>query len=363
MKRRVLFVVAISAVGAALVGVALWRWESRHAAPSDTVAEMDTALADVATMAPTDAPNTKSSTSIARQGSDALLDPLPPLDMPLAQALPELEQRARVGDRSAACRLAVERQTCGSLEDDLIVHDRWLAERERALSAGIKGVSAEEVRQAFEAELGGRERRLNWKVKHCEGVPPTDGKADVDAWRRAAQLGSWAAMRDYASGAVFEWSNLLANADQLSQYKSEAERMALTVASWGDVPMNLALADAYSPYPQGDIAKSLLRQAVKPNAAMALAMYKRLQRDLATVVPDATISNAASSVEVRVRNEVAFLESRMNERDRARADDILMRVDRQWHPATQGLQRDVAPYIGEQSQRSPRYACGQSRDQ
>jgi hypothetical protein len=327
------------------------------------VGAVDAASVDVAKLTQTDASSDKSSARTVSRDRGTVLDPLPSLDMPLAQALPELELRAHGGDHTAACRLAAERQTCASLEDDLIVHDRWLAKREQVFSASIKGVSAEEVRQAFEIELSGRESRLSWKVKHCEGVPPIDGKALVEDWRRAAQLGSWAAMRDYASGAVFEWSNLLANADQLSQYKNEAERMALAVAGWGDVPMNLSLADAYSPYQQGNVAKSLLRQAVKPNAAMALAMYKRLQRDMALVDPSATNANAASSIDIRARNEIEFLESRMNEHDRIRAGEFMEVMDKQWQSVSRGLWKDAELYVGEQARRSPRFSCGHSRDQ
>src|SRR5688572_24849419 len=38
--------------------------------------------------------------------------PLPPPDVPLADVLPELEQRARAGDANASCRIGLELHRC-----------------------------------------------------------------------------------------------------------------------------------------------------------------------------------------------------------------------------------------------------------
>lgn len=292
-------------------------------------------------------------------------EPLPPLDMPLAQALDELERRVREGDRAAACRLAVERQTCASMENDLIVHDRWLASREQVFQKGITDnsfVTAEQIRNSFEMELEGREKGVAWKRQHCEEVPPIDGKALVEDWRRAAKLGSWPAMRDYAGGAAFEWSHLLANAEQLARYRGEAGSMALVVAGWGDVAINLTLAEAYSPFKQGDTADSLLRQAVKPNAAMSLAMYKRLEREMAAVDTQSRLWNESSSVALRARSEIAYLESRLSDAERAHANEVMKMLDKQWQPPNRGLWKGAQLFPGQLMQRSPRHACGATRD-
>ena len=209
---------------------------------------------------------------------------LPPPDVPLAQAHPTLETLARAGNAPAACRLAAEVEICGDLPVRRQDHDRWLAERGRALELvtmdGPAG-AATDFERVFEAQLEHRTQLLDRFSRHCTGAPIATARESIANWRRAALLGHPTAVKQYASGRVFGWDGILETAPLLPRYRAEAESMLEQVARQGDLEATILLARAHSPLPAQ--ARSLLAQVVEPDGARALALYRHAYAAVAQV--------------------------------------------------------------------------------
>lgn len=205
-------------------------------------------------------------------------EPLPPLDLPLARALPALQRQAAAGDPAAACRLAAEYQNCLSLPQQREELGAWLAQRRRALElVTANGPNTEYVdtfQKSFDQELAVRENRLAPRERRCEGVELPAPAVVLRQWRQAALLGDPTAMRYYASGNAFRWSNVLDSADVLAAYRNEAPAMAWSLVRQGDLLMTLRVASAASSLTR--FSPGLLDQVIDDDPALALALYRRV---------------------------------------------------------------------------------------
>lgn len=205
-------------------------------------------------------------------------EPLPPLDLPLASALPALQRQAAAGVPAAACRLAAEYQNCMSLPEQREELAAWLAQRRRALELttanGTRTENVDIFQRNFEQELALRENRLAPRERRCEGVELPTAAAVLRQWRQAALLGDPTAMRYYASGSGFRWSNVLDSADVLAAYRNEAPAMAWSLVRQGDLLMTLRVASAASSLTR--FSPGLLDQVIEDDPALALALYRRV---------------------------------------------------------------------------------------
>lgn len=204
--------------------------------------------------------------------------PLPPLDVPLALALPALQAQAQAGVPAAACRLAAEYQNCLALERRREEMADWLSERRRAFELvtanGQDTRLVDTFQRTFEEQLAQRENGLAAHERRCEGVALPDEAGLLRHWRQAAVLGDPTAMRYYASGTAFRWSNVLAAPDVQAAYRSEAASMAWSLARQGDLLMTLRLASATSSLTR--FRPGLLDEVVEDDPALALALYRRV---------------------------------------------------------------------------------------
>lgn len=109
--RLVLPLLVLVALAAGFLGGRALPPQGTDATPAakDEAAHVDaaaTARNEVAT------PAAPGAATAAPAGTAAAVAPLPPLDAPLRDILPALEQRARAGDSAAACRLALDIELC-----------------------------------------------------------------------------------------------------------------------------------------------------------------------------------------------------------------------------------------------------------
>lgn len=235
------------------------------------------------------------------------LPPLPALDIPLANIMPELERRAANGESPAACRIAAELGRCRGLRAGREEHDRWLASRRIALELAVAGRDAQTVaafNRVFNQELDLRESRLRALEQHCENVDLPTGAELTLRWQRAARLGDASAMRHYASGRAFGWGSILESAQLLPQYQQEAERMALELVRAGDLAMTLQLAAAAAPLASRH--QSLLGQVVDEDTALSVALYRRTLAALEVVD-----SHIARRVATDIRGQLDLIEGGM----------------------------------------------------
>ena len=256
------------------------------------------------------------------------IEPLPPVRAPLAQSLPELQRRAAAGEGDAACRIATGLAQCIGLEFRRQQHDRWLAQRRRALALVMHGNPEKEetakiFSASFERELAIRERPLNGLGEYCRDVPVPTPAQLAAAWRRAAQLGNPAAMRHYAGGGAFSWWSILDTAPLMPTYRAEAEAMALSLARRGDLETTVMLASAYSPLPGQ--TRTLLGQVVAEDGARALMLYRRVQAALQPLD-----THEARSLSKWIGIEVEQLEYHLPEAERARAAGLLWPDAAEW---------------------------------
>jgi hypothetical protein len=200
--------------------------------------------------------------------------PLPDLSMPLRNALPELKRRADAGEPAAACRLAAEIEFCDDVSRRLDEAANELHYPGTGADHAANAEFAARQRQAREAAATRGERLLQ-ESTHCEGVPQFMSGERLRYWRTAALGGSLPAINYYVMGRAFRPDDTLDNLDALRLYRSEVEAIAMRGIAAGDVSTTLAMAGAYSP--QRRSQRSLLYQAVKPDAGKALALYLQAQ--------------------------------------------------------------------------------------
>lgn len=267
---------------------------------------------------------------------------LPSLETPLALVVDDLRQRVNLGEEGAGCRLAAEYSYCAQLPYRQVELDHWLAERRRALDLLTSPKSKQEVAESIDREMAFREQRVQEVEQHCNGVTIPQGKEVIRLWRDAALAGNPIAMKQYASGNAFRWGNVLDSLSELNTYKFEAEHVATVAAERGDMDMLFSLAAAYSPY-QSEL-RSLLAQAIKPDSARALALYRHIHAALLRN------GNENERVTKEVRDRINDLEKRLSGEELSRAQGIALNDIQSWEPPTVrgvhgldpgGRQRDV----------------------
>lgn len=274
-RRKLIFLVLVLVAGGALLA-GLWMSDvsSRPAGVPVQVSDADG-----------DEPVPEARTSKPRAEIEA---PLPPLDLPLAGILPELERRAAQGEAAAACRLASELASCQWLPMRREQHVNWLVERQRALentaATGDAGAVAEFTRR-FERQSESRERGLAEQEARCAGVAAPDEPTMARHWYHAARSGSRLAQRYWATGRPFPPTAMLNSQAELAVYRAQAPDMAWQLVREGDLPTTLALAGALAPLDSRRF--SLLGQAVQEDPVDSLALYLRLQDALSEADPQA----------------------------------------------------------------------------
>lgn len=214
--------------------------------------------------------------------------PLPSLDAPLAETLPELQRRAAMGETGAACRLAAELSSCQWLPMRREQHVNWLVEGQRTLewtAASKDPVAIANFTRRFERQSASRERGLAAQEARCAGVEPPDEPTMARHWYQAARAGSKLAQRYWASGRSFPPMAMLNSQAELAVYRAQAPGMARQLVREGDLPTTLALAGALAPLHSRRM--NLLGQTMPEDAVESLALYLRLQDVLGEAGPDA----------------------------------------------------------------------------
>lgn len=249
---------------------------------------------------------------------------LPPRDTPLLYTIDQLKRLDAQGDAGATCRLAAEYAFCAQLEGRREEFDRWLSEREQTLDLISTPEARSQLAQNIELESARRQARLGEIEKHCEGVEMADTREIVRLWQRSAHAGNPAAMKQYASGNAFRWNGILNVLQELDAYRKEAGPIATAAAQRGDFDLVLMLAASYSPHQiQGG---SLLAQAVKPDPARALALYRFAQGSLERN------GHAERRIFKEVSRSIARLERDVNPDQLERASRILTTELSSWTP-------------------------------
>nr|WP_298132180.1 hypothetical protein [uncultured Pseudoxanthomonas sp.] len=264
--------------------------------------------------------------------------PLPPLDTPLREALPELRRRADAGEAGAACRLAAEMDQCDSVRQRLEQTANVLTYSANAAERGpAPSPEAEARRRAMREAMVKRSEQLLQESTHCEGVPAFAAGERVRYWRSAALGGSVPAMRHYAIGSPFRREDMLSNLEALRVYRQEAEKIALRAVEAGDFAVTMTLAGAYSPARRSE-GGSLLNQVVQPDAAKAWALLEQAQ-SLMGQAP-----GQAPSERQRMRFERQFreLEAGMDNATLAHARNLSAQY-RQAAPVAFGVNRPRTP--------------------
>lgn len=281
---------AMLALGA---GYALW---PRQSSPLPAAGSERAASTPGVDPAPSGPATAAASPSPAREAG-----PLPPMNAPLAEILPELERRAATGDTAAACRIAAERGGCSWLRAQREHHLSWAAREQQKLELASASASPEVMAEAtrrLDRELSWREAQLEASESRCAGIDaPRPARVAAD-WRRAAQLGSPSAMRYWASGQAIQPNGVLDALDELAAYRAGAPAMARQLVRNGDLAMTLAMANATAPLSSRTL--SLLGQALDEDAALSLALYRRTLAALETA-GDGHAADLAAGVRERIK--------------------------------------------------------------
>lgn len=241
--------------------------------------------------------------------------PLPSLDAPLAQTLPELQRRAAMGETGAACRLAAELSSCQWLPMRREQHVNWLVGRQRELEAVAAGKSPAAIAnftRNFERQSASRERGLAAQEARCAGVEAPDEPTMSRHWYQAARAGSKLAQRYWSTGRSFPPMAMLNSQAELAVYRAQAPAMARQLVREGDLPTTLALAGALAPLHSRRFA--LLGQAVEEDPVESLALYARVRDALEEAGPD------AGGLQVEVSHRIELLEELMTPAQRADAE-------------------------------------------
>lgn len=211
--------------------------------------------------------------------------PLPPHDVPLAQVRDELEQRARSGDRRAACRLAVDLIRCQELPTVRAASSAM----ERSLARD--DVARDEPNVGFRIDFLARtQNRLEALEPLCAGIAALDAAQGFDWLLRAAELGHAPSMAEFARRPAVPFQAYLSELDRLRVYRERAPEMAMRAIAAGDVSLLPELASAHLDNP-GHMASSPLSQLVQRDNATAYAYYALMQRFMP--VPAAPASTGA----------------------------------------------------------------------
>ena len=299
--------IVIAVVAAVVLFVLRERWQDASPAASALAAE-----------APEAVPGGEAS---AVAGTLALAPvppagPLPPLDVPLAQVVPELERRAAAGETGAACRLAYELSVCRWSSGDHETHARWLRRKTQELDrleAQKNTAAINTFRGEFERDLARREEQLAKRNERCRGFTEIEPSMMAQRWYQAARLGSLSARRIWVGGEALPPDGYLASTAELALYRATAGDMAWQLVREGDLPTTLRVAHALSGVHRSRY--SLLAQALPEDRAMAIALYGR-----ALVALDGNDTPDAKSLRQQVEGELELLGDLSTADDRAEAE-------------------------------------------
>jgi hypothetical protein len=234
--------------------------------------------------------------------------PLPPLDAPLTAIVRDLKPRAEAGDARALCRLAVEYRYCADLQDRMQMIESGVARAQQNAESGRRSGwrSPERMASAFE--------ETNRLYQHCEGVETPPSTEIVRYMREAASAGHPQAASYYATGDMFDNSDMLDNLPELALYRDNAESIALAAVAQGDLRAAWELARAYASDPD-DRRRPLLAQAVDPQPATALSLLYALRSSIG----NASTAGESQTLMPQVQERIASLEQRLSPADVARA--------------------------------------------
>ena len=211
--------------------------------------------------------------SKARRVDPRTVPALPALETPLRQSIEDLRERAAQGDALAACRIAAEYEWCERSRQRQTMSARRL-EALRTTPPQAAPDAARASRRLEQATRFAAEAEQAYRL-HCEGAPVLGAAERAGYWRQAALQGHLPSMRHYANGNAFRFDDILDALPELTRYRAEAESMALRAANAGDMAMTYALAMGYAAGADGG-RRSFLAQAVQPDEARALVLFRRL---------------------------------------------------------------------------------------
>ncbi len=318
--------VAVLAMGAAL------HWRFDQMAPG-----MRAGISPAASQRPVEVPASATSSVSQRYPhpgpgpEPARAAPLPSRDIPFHLVVDDLKRRAAKGEAAAGCRLAAEYLHCSQMPERRDAMDRWLGESDKA-RAFWEANNDTEAAARFDDVMAERQQTLAALAAHCQGVVVPTSAEMVGLWRDSAVAGNPAALKQYASGNAFRWNTLLEALPELTRYRQEAGRMATIAAERGDFDMLLSLAAAYHPQPQG--GRSLLTQALQPDEARSLALYRRVESVLADD------GSRQKPLGRQVRERIERLEMRLSQAELMRADAIARSELAAWRtPVVRGVDR------------------------
>lgn len=333
MKARIWIGVVVVAC---VIGVLAMLWPFSKGAPvevdpASAEAPVDTADAPVAEVAEKPIPRPAPSAT------------LPSTNAPLSLIVDDLKRRAGAGDAAAGCRLAAEYALCAQLPHRQSEFDQWLTGRQRALELITEAATRQAAASHIALEMPRWEARVQQLEDHCRGVEVPGAPAIARLWRAAALGGNPVAMKQYASGNAFRWGNLLESLPELTTYRHEAERIGTAAAQRGDLNMLFSLAAAYAPEARARL--SLLAQAIPPDPARAVALYRHIERALVRH------GDGGENMVRQVRERLDAMSKELSSAQRARADTLDQEIATQWQAPVMlgvaaldisGSQRDVS---------------------
>jgi hypothetical protein len=216
----------------------------------------------------------------AVQSVPSELTPLPPLQTPLAEALPELERAARLGNARAACRIGLALNRCRLFAEMSGVGQAGrLAEliEQRAVDGARSPGEAERELDRGLRTLRMIEEQAQKDRVYCAGVDPARFR-EIDRWQfMAATNGSLFAIDTVLGGSLLTSPYLLDNLDLLERYRDEAPAMIERGLRQGAERLPRLLFDAHVP-PAG-LRFGLLAQVVRRDAVTAHALLFLLENE------------------------------------------------------------------------------------
>lgn len=239
---------ALLLIGGAFFGGAWWRSAQIETDPPRPLAAGDaTTSTSDAPDADTSAPGVAAIDTPAHTEAANTPTPWPPLpspELPLADVLDELIDRARRGDNGAACRLGSELQRC------------LMA---RATSTAASNIEQDVARR--DATPDGAVRTLVRMQRHvdrigqgCEGVE-TQVLQQAFAWQKQAALADPALRVWFALSPALDPMTFVNDLDQWREYRTLALPWLQAAAADGDATAVIALARVY-----GDMRRTGPRQ-------------------------------------------------------------------------------------------------------
>ncbi len=172
-------------------------------------------------------------------GSDAGLPPLPPPDLPLAQAYDALVERGKRGDATAACRLAIGLGNCSRARQ----RSRFAGDLERDLARGDRTPE-----RAIEA-IARFEQSAETLGERCEGISDAQLAQAFD-WQRQAAILSPRDRLDFILDPRLDRRDFLSDLDRWAEYRRLALPWLEQAALAGDPAAIIVAARVYGDHRQ-----------------------------------------------------------------------------------------------------------------